>query len=186
MYAFGVSRSRGTKTSGIELVGHLSQILLLSHGWQSVVDTADGLDRGTGGPIFPTPNNDMGVLSTDVEVAFARLNDMNHGRDTEVYTQAISALKSVFHGLDTDRENPHIALQWAHTLPKEFVDLLLQRRNFALVIVGYYCIVLDALKDVWWLSGWGRDLFGVVVTNTDPSCRDVLEWPRQMIGFEEA
>ncbi|KFY65227.1 hypothetical protein V496_02725 [Pseudogymnoascus sp. VKM F-4515 (FW-2607)] len=186
MYAFGVSRSRGTKIPGVELVDHLSQILLLAHGWQSVVDAADELDRGTGAPVFPTPRNNTGALSTDTEVAFARLGDMNHGRDIAVYTQAISALKSVFQGIETERENPLIVLQWAHTVPREFVDLLLQRRSFALVIVGYYCIVLDALKDVWWVGGWGKDLFGVVLTNTDPSCRDVLEWPRQMIGFEEA
>lgn len=185
MYAFGIARPRETKTSGIELVDHLSQILLLAHGWQSVVDAADRLDRGTGAPIFPAPHVHVGALSTATEAAFARLNDMNHDQDIAVYTLAIYTLKSVFHGLEGDRENPHIALQWAHTLPKEFVNLLHQRRDLALVIVGYYCIVLDALKEVWWLKGWSKELFGVILTNVDLSCRDVLEWPRQMIGFEE-
>ncbi|KFY70977.1 hypothetical protein V499_08790 [Pseudogymnoascus sp. VKM F-103] len=185
MYAFGISRPRGTKPPGIELIDRLSQIFLLSHGWQSVVNAADGLDRGTGTPIFPAPHSHTGALPTATEAAFARLNDMNHGRDTAVYTLAISTLKSVFYNLETDRDNPHIALQWAHTLPKEFLDLLHQRQNLALVIVGYYCVVLDALKEVWWLNGWSKNLFGVILTNTDPSYRDVLEWPIQMIGFEE-
>ncbi|OBT76942.1 hypothetical protein VF21_04143 [Pseudogymnoascus sp. 05NY08] len=185
MYAFGISRPRGTKSSGIELIDRLSQIFLLSHGWQSVVDAADGLDRGTGTPIIPAPHNHTGALPTATESAFARLNDMNHGRDVAVYTLAISTLKSVFHELETERDNPHIALQWAHTLPKEFLDLLHQRQNLALVIVGHYCIVLDALKKVWWISGWGKNLFGVILTNIDLSYRDLLEWPRQMIGFEE-
>ncbi|KFY90533.1 hypothetical protein V500_05150 [Pseudogymnoascus sp. VKM F-4518 (FW-2643)] len=185
MYAFGISRPDGTKTSEIELVDHLSQIILLAQGWQNVVTVADGLDRGTGSPIIPTPHGHIGTLSTTTEVAFARLYDMNHDRDIAVYTLAISTLKSVFQGLETDRENPHIALQWTHTLPEEFVGLLHQRRDLALVIVGYYCIVLDALKEVWWLKGWSKELFGVILTNVDLSCRDVLEWPRQMIGFEE-
>ncbi|OBT58442.1 hypothetical protein VE04_01713 [Pseudogymnoascus sp. 24MN13] len=185
MYAFGISRPRGTKPPGIELIDRLSQIFLLSHGWQSVVNAADGLDRGTGTPIFPAPHSHTGALPTATEAAFARLNDMNHGRDTAVYTLAISTLKSVFYNLETDRDNPHIALQWAHTLPKEFLDLLHQRQNLALVIVGYYCVVLDALKEVWWLNGWSKNLFGVILSNTDPSYRDVLEWPIQMIGFEE-
>ena len=185
MYTFGISRPGGTETSLIELVDHLSQIFLLAHGWQSVVDAADGLDHGTGAPIFPTADNHVGDLSTDTEVAFARLNDMNHGRDMAVYTLAISTLKSVFHGLEEDRENPHIALQWAHTLPKEFVGLLHRRQNIALAIVGYYCIVLDALTGIWWLSGWGKDLFGVILANVDLPYQDLLEWPRQMIGFEK-
>jgi hypothetical protein len=185
MYAFGISRPRGTKPPGIELIDRLSQIFLLSHGWQSVVNAADGLDRGTGTPIFPAPHSHTGALPTATEAAFARLNDMNHGPDTAVYTLAISTLKSVFYDLETDRDNPHIALQWAHTQPKEFLDLLHQRQNLALVIVGYYCVVLDALKEVWWLNGWSKNLFGVILSNTDPSYRDVLEWPIQMIGFEE-
>ncbi|KFZ11825.1 hypothetical protein V501_04566 [Pseudogymnoascus sp. VKM F-4519 (FW-2642)] len=185
MYAFGISRPQGTKPPGIELIDRLSQIFLLSHGWQSVVNAADGLDRGTGTPIFPAPHSHTGALPTATEAAFARLNDLNHGRDTAVYTVAISTLKSVFYDLETDRDNPHIALQWAHTQPKEFLDLLHQRQNLALVIVGYYCVVLDALKEVWWLNGWGKNLFGVILSNTDPSYRDVLEWPIQMIGFEE-
>lgn len=185
MYAFGISRPGGTKTSRIELVDHLSQIILLAHGWHNVVSAVDRLDHGTGSPIFPTPHGHIGTLSTATEVAFVRLNDMNHDRDVAVYTLAISTLKSVFHDLETDRENPHIALEWARTLPKDFVGLLHQRRDLALVIVGYYCIVLDALKEVWWLKGWSKDLFGAILTNVDLSCRDVLEWPRQMIGFEE-
>lgn len=184
-YSFGIGRPRGTKASGLELVDHLSQILLLAHGWQSVVDAADRVDRGTGAPIFHPPEEYTGALPTATEVAFSRLCDMNNCQDAEVYTQAISTLKSVFHGLETDRENPHMAIQWAHTLPKEFVGLLHRRQNFALVIVGYYCIVLDALKHVWWLRGWSKDLFGVILANTDPSYRDVLEWSRKMIGFEE-
>lgn len=185
MYAFGISRPGGTKTSGIGLIDRLSQIFLLSHGWQSVVDAADGLDRGTGAPIFPAPHSHTGDLPTATEAAFARLNDMNHDRDVAVYTLAISTLKSVFHDLEMDGDNPHIALQWAHMVPKEFLDLLHKRQNLALVIVGHYCIVLDALKEVWWISGWGKNLFGVILTNTDSSYREVLEWPRQMIEFEE-
>ncbi|KFY36616.1 hypothetical protein V495_07738 [Pseudogymnoascus sp. VKM F-4514 (FW-929)] len=185
MYTFGIAHPRGTKTPGIELIDHLSQIVLLAHGWQSVVDSADRLDRGTGAPVFPAPHVHTGALSTATEAAFARLNDMNHDQDIIVYALAISTLKAVFHSLEEDRENPHIALQWAHTLPKEFVSLLHQRRNLALVIVGHYCIVLDALKEVWWLRGWSKGLFGVILAEVDFACRDVLEWPRQIIGLEE-
>ena len=110
---------------------------------------------------------------------------MNHDRDVAVYTLAISTVKTVFHSIEADREDPHIALQWAHTLPKEFVGLFQQRQNLALVIVGYYCIVLDAVKEVWWLKGWSKGLFSVILADVDISCRDMLEWPRQMIRFKE-
>jgi hypothetical protein len=185
MYAFGISRPRRAKTSGIEIISHLSQIFLLARGWQDVVYVAEGLDRESGSPIFSAPHGDIGTLSTVAEEAFAVLNDMNHDRDVAVYTLAISTLKTVFHSIETDRENPHIALQWAHTLPKEFVGLFQQRRNLALVIVGYYCIVLDAVKEVWWLEGWSKGLFSVILADVDISYRDMLEWPRQVIGFQE-
>ncbi|KFY44779.1 hypothetical protein V494_01304 [Pseudogymnoascus sp. VKM F-4513 (FW-928)] len=185
MYAFGIARPRETKSSGIELVDHLSQIFILSQGWQSVVNVADGIDRGTGAPIFSSPQSHIKALPPGTEAAFQRLNDMNRGRDTEVYELAISTLKSVFHSLEADRENPHVALQWAHTLPKEFVGLLHERQSLALVIIGHYCVVLDALKGVWWLSGWSKGLLEVILTNIDLSYRDVLEWPKQIIEFKE-
>lgn len=58
-----------------------------------------------------------------------------------------------------ENDNPHIALEWVN------VRLITERQTLALLIVGYHCVVLGKVPQVWWLKGWSEGLFGVIWKN---------------------
>jgi len=172
---------------GIELIDHLAQIILLAHGWHKVARVAESLDSRQGHSIFPVKEYSSKTLPADIEFAFERLKELDGGQDANIYTQAITSLKSVFARLEKDeegKENPHAALDWVITLPEQFVGLMKARKEIALVILGFYSVVLDQVAQVWWLRGWSRDLFGVVWSLVNSLHRDVLRWPQEIIKFE--
>lgn len=184
MFALGVARPEAGKLARIEIVDDLAQVFLLAKGWHKVVQVADGLKSREGDSIFPCPDSSGSPLSYDTEAAFKRIDTLNKGRDEGVYRLAISSLKSVFEKLgDEKSDDPHIALAWAATLPEEFTRLIKDRQSLALALLGYFCVVLDRVPQVWWLRGWSKGLFGVVWTHT--ACNHILEWPRDRIGFSE-
>lgn len=190
MFAFGLSRPTAAKALGMELLDDLAQIFLLAKGWRNVVRVADGLECRAGSTICPPPpphNPSMSsTLATDTEAAFGRLHALNQGHETAVYALAISSLKAVFETTlaDEGRNDPHVALEWANTLPEEFVRLIRERQGLALLIVGHYCVVLDRVPQVWWLRGWSEGLFGVVWRNIELTYREALKWPGEMIGIK--
>jgi hypothetical protein len=185
MFAFGLSRPQAAKAVGMELLDDLAQIFLLAKGWRKVVLVADGLECRAGSTICPPHNPSTRTLATDAEAAFGRLHALNQGHEAAIYTLAISSLKSVFGTLaDEGSEDPHAALEWANTLPEEFVRLIRERQSLALLIVGYYCVALDRVPEVWWLRGWSKGIFSVIWTNIDHMYQDTLNWPREMIGIK--
>ena len=185
MFAFGLSRPQSSKAVGIELVNDIAQIFLLAKGRHKVVRIADDLECRAGSNIFLSHNLNTNSPSADTEAAFDRLHALNQGHDTALYTLAISSLKSVFETLaEEGNDNPHAALEWANTLPEEFVSLIRKWHGLALVIVAHYCVVLNTALQVWWLRGWGRGLFGVIWRSLDPNHRDALRWARLQVGFE--
>jgi hypothetical protein len=185
MFAFGIYKPKAPKTFGIELVQDLAQIFLLAKGWHNVVRVADALECRAGSAVFPSHNPIIGTLSTDMEAAFGRLHALNQGHDTALYTLAIDSLKSVFGTLANGRsDDPHLALEWVNTMPDDFVRLITQRQSLAMVILGYYCVVLDRVPQVWWLRGWSKGVFSVIWKDIHHPYQDTLEWPKKMIGFE--
>jgi len=144
MFAFGLSRPDPVEMHGIELIDHLAQIVLLAHGWHKVARVADSLESRQGHGIFPVKEYKSKILPADIESAFERLKELDGGQDADIYAQAVNSLKSVFARLEEERkENPHAALDWVVTLPEQFVGLMKARTKIALVILGFYCVVLD-------------------------------------------
>ncbi|PYH78803.1 hypothetical protein BO82DRAFT_341731 [Aspergillus uvarum CBS 121591] len=63
---------------------------------------------------------------------------------------------------DTPRDLVSASFLWICSLPTGFLDLLRRRRPLALVILAHYCVVLHALRQRWWIAGWGRQVFQTV------------------------
>ncbi|KAF4630524.1 hypothetical protein G7Y89_g7611 [Cudoniella acicularis] len=133
MFAFGVSRplmSKEKEGAEMRLLDDLAQIFLLVKGWHKVVRVADDLECRGGSKIFSSPESpqNTNTLSPDTEEAFTRLSALNRDRDpsdTILYTNAISSLKASFFILENEgNDNPHTALEWANTLPEEFLRLI--------------------------------------------------------------
>lgn len=172
---------------GIEIIDDLAQISKLAKGWHEVVDVADGLGCRAGVSVLKPPTPSTSVLSADAELAFSRLYQLipEPSQDAATYTHAISSLKSVFRQLEDGKtDDPNVVGVWIERLLDSFIRLLKERQDLALVIVGFYCVILARVPQVWWLRGWSNGLFGVVWKGVDPRYREALEWPRQMIRIE--
>ncbi|KAF7858843.1 hypothetical protein EAF04_008885 [Stromatinia cepivora] len=178
MFAFDISRPSSKKPVSTELIGDLAQVFGLTRGWRTIMNVT----RASKSP--PQEFKDI-TLSKDAEAAFDQLYASNQGQMRTLYKQAISSLKAVFKKTEErENDNPHLALEWGNFVTEEFVNLIQARDTFALVIVGYYCVIFEKVPQVWWLKDWSKGLVGVIWREVDCSYHEVLEWPRGIIGFE--
>jgi hypothetical protein len=183
MFEFGLSKPDLSREAGSDLIDILVQMFLLVKGWHHVVRVANALESRSGSSILPQTKSNV-AITADVEEAFCRLQALNQGTDTALYTDAISSLKSVFGTLAKKGDNPHVALEWLNTLPEGFIRLIKARQSFALIVLGHYCVVLHKSPQVWWLKGWSVGLLRAILRGIDPIHRDSLGWAKLQVGVD--
>jgi hypothetical protein len=178
--------NRPGEEARIEVIDDLCQIFLLAKGWGKVVGAADELDPTAGLlPSDPEPGK-ASCLDEDTETAFSRLHELNSTQrkgDVEAYTLAIDSLKSVFREMGgVERvEDPHVSMAWAAVLPEKCIHLLRERQDLALVLLAYYCVVLERAPRVWWLRGWSEGLLKVIRENIGLEYRSALKWAEDRV-----
>lgn len=52
----------------------------------------------------------------------------------------------------------------------------------ALVIVAHYCILLNRLKEHWWIEGWSTKVMGAIWRELDENWRPSIQWAMDEIG----
>ncbi len=187
MFAFGQPRP-----SGIELIDYLVQVFQLAKGWTKVVTVASDFSCNSARNLaVPVIDDFKASLPSEIEEAFARLHSLNlthtlDDRDREVLYLALDSLKTVFKMLASPggTQNPHVAIAWPNLLPERFAELLGKRQVLAMVLIAYYCVVLERVPKVWWLRGWSADLLDAVWGNiTDGCLREEVKWARDRVGL---
>lgn len=63
----------------------------------------------------------------------------------------------------------------------KFAQLIKRRVPQALVILAYYCVLLDILDTRWWIHGWSTRVLRDVLGTLDEQWRHWIEWPVQSI-----
>lgn len=189
MFAFALSRP-----SEINLIDYLVQIFLLAKGWTKVVTVASDLSCNlTRNLLDPAIDDANTSLPSKIEEVFARLHSQNlihtpDENDQEVLKLALDSLKTVFKTLASPggTQNPHVAIAWPNLLPERFTELLGKRQALAMVLVAYYCVVLDSVPKVWWLRGWSPGLLDAVWENLkDGDFREEVQWVRDRVGVDK-
>lgn len=66
-----------------------------------------------------------------------------------------------------------------------FAQLVKRRVPQALIILAYYCVLLDVLDSRWWINGWARRVLQDVMGSLDEQWRHWIEWPVQSILMKE-
>ena len=74
-------------------------------------------------------------------------------------------------------------LLWAAIVPRSFVDLIAQRQPKALVIVAYYCVLLNQLEDSWWMEGCAHSLLRFIDDCLPEQWKYWLAWPKHWTGY---
>ncbi|KAH6670816.1 hypothetical protein B0J14DRAFT_516566 [Halenospora varia] len=186
MFAFGLSRP-----SEIKLIDYLVQVFQLAKGWTKVVTVASDLSCNSARNLTVPAIDDLNTsLPSEIEEAFARLHSQNlthtpDDHDQEVLKLALDSLKTVFKMLASPggTQNPHVAIAWPNLLPERFAELLGKRQVLAMVLVAYYCVVLERVPKVWWLRGWSTGLLDAVWGNIKDGClREEVQWVRDRVG----
>lgn len=66
--------------------------------------------------------------------------------------------------------------------PKLFANLVKRRNPQGLIILAYYCVLLDVL-DRWWIRGWAARILKAIVGELDEVWRHWVEWPVRAVLF---
>lgn len=88
---------------------------------------------------------------------------------------------------DTPKDHSSVSLiqRWPIHLDKAFLDMCENRHPVALVILGYYAVLINLRTNVWFFARWPKILLRTVCNALqDESMRQYLQWPRSQIGRE--
>ncbi|KAH1488400.1 hypothetical protein LV164_002225 [Aspergillus fumigatus] len=99
---------------------------------------------------------------------------------TDIYKQAIEHLQTSTNALIAAgilAGSNHGNTAWPVLVPPEYIDLLLQRRPEALVILAHYAILLHSCRDSWMFGDGGRFLIESIRDFLGPDWTEWLEWP---------
>ncbi|KAL5046342.1 hypothetical protein BDW71DRAFT_197543 [Aspergillus fruticulosus] len=110
----------------------------------------------------------------------------SHGDESEVYSAAINQLSHCFTiCLDKGcRLETADVFMWLLRVPHDFLLLLKGHQPHALVIVGYFCVLLHQLEWMWWMKNWGMHILSQIYhLLPGPIYKAWLQWPMEQIGF---
>ncbi len=107
--------------------------------------------------------------------------------DKEACRRAIQYLQV---GIDAasaeDDERPgnryQMIVSWAMLVSPEFIRLLVAKRPEALVVIGYYALLLHYGRSIWQVGDSGAYLLAILMDYLGPEWEHWLEYPREMIA----
>ncbi|OQD88415.1 hypothetical protein PENANT_c004G00401 [Penicillium antarcticum] len=120
---------------------------------------------------------------------FSRIQ--GHGLDNATvrrYEQTIQALQSVMTIVGNQDLNEHsidALVAWPVLVPREYIDLVAERKGEALVILAYFGALLDTQRDKWVFCDGGRYLVDSISQYLGLQWREWLEWPVQALVHSE-
>ena len=130
--------------------------------------------------------DDSIVLSDDVTNAIKLLEDRNErvaksGSERQTYTLAIQGLKNCFKLVSSEERNNGMVFGWPVSVSQEYIALLRSREQMALVILAHYAVILDEIRDTWWVMGWGSKLIRELHQAVEDEWKSLLVWPMDKI-----
>ncbi|KFY88171.1 hypothetical protein V498_06885 [Pseudogymnoascus sp. VKM F-4517 (FW-2822)] len=130
--------------------------------------------------------DDSIVLSDDVTAAIKQLEDQNQltsksDLERNTYALAIQGLKKCFKLISSEERNNGMVFHWPISVTQEYIAFLRSRQQMALVILAYFAVILDELRDTWWVMGWGSKLIQELYKAVDDEWKGLLVWPMDKI-----
>jgi hypothetical protein len=78
---------------------------------------------------------------------------------------------------------PQQVYLWLYTLEDDYVRLLQEGKPIALVILSYFCILLNRLGSVWWNRGWAEHLLSEIHAALNQEYRIWMRRPMEETGW---
>jgi hypothetical protein len=78
---------------------------------------------------------------------------------------------------------PQQVYLWLYQLEDDYVCLLQEGKPIALVILSYFCILLNRLGSVWWNRGWAEHLLSEIHASLNQEYRIWMQRPMEETGW---
>ncbi|EXK78284.1 hypothetical protein FOQG_17042 [Fusarium oxysporum f. sp. raphani 54005] len=104
------------------------------------------------------------------------------------YSKALDQLSQRFDFalLSTSRVaqlSPQQVFVWVYQLDDDFVRLLQEEKPIPLVILSYFCILLNQLSSFWWTRGWAEHLLSEIHSSLDEEYKSWMRRPMEETGW---
>ncbi|KAJ5941445.1 hypothetical protein N7516_001613 [Penicillium verrucosum] len=137
------------------------------------------------GARIPSGNEILGPVC---HVLLDHIKGLGHNdTTTKIYKQAIQALQSVITVIDSQApgsDSLSVLIAWPILVPREYIDLVAQRRCEALVILAYFGALVNTHKHSWVFCDGGKYLVDSITQYLGPQWEEWLCWPRQSLMVE--
>ncbi|KAK2743641.1 hypothetical protein FQN57_004750 [Myotisia sp. PD_48] len=103
-----------------------------------------------------------------------------------IYLSSIDSLRRSFNQIYNISNHPADLVDifiWPFQLSEEFLALLKQHRNEALVIFVFFSVLLKHFDGYWFLEGWSIHLISRIYHILDHEHRLWIRWPMEEIGW---
>lgn len=100
--------------------------------------------------------------------------------DLEI-TKLVDAIEKAV--VTTDESEMRVTTFWPITIAEDYISLLRQRNETALMVLLYYCcIMIRAEAKTWFVKGWGVSVAADVERLISPKWREAIKWPLELIN----
>ncbi|CAG8237148.1 unnamed protein product [Penicillium nalgiovense] len=124
------------------------------------------------------------------QMLLGRINGLGHDENTtRTYQQAIQALQSAITATENQIPGANsidVLIAWPVLVPREYIDLVAQRKGEALVILAHFGALVDTHKHSWVFCDGGKYLVDSISQYLGPQWAEWLHWPRQSLMVANA
>ncbi|KAG5655138.1 hypothetical protein KAF25_001911, partial [Fusarium avenaceum] len=150
----------GPHREPVGAIEEIAGIFVLTQGVRLVLsEMRDWIRQSEIAPLFLGRELDGNIiLPKDVADALGLLEKCNQqsadsGSDKQAYALAIQGLKACFMHLQSKERDNGVVLNWAVDVEQDYIRLLGLRRPMALVILAYFAVTLEEVRETWWANG---------------------------------
>ncbi|KGO45479.1 hypothetical protein PEX1_046800 [Penicillium expansum] len=131
------------------------------------------------GSRIPEPD----ALGPVCQVLFDRIKGLGYDDSTtRTYEQTIKALQSVVTVVNSEAQRADsldVLVAWPILVPREYIDMIAQRKCEALVILAHFGALVDTHRHLWVFCDGGKYLVDSISQYLGPEWEEWLHWPRQ-------
>lgn len=139
-------------------------------------------------PIYPGMES-LDLLETACSIFCNSPSASTQAARKSIYATAIAQLRTTFAKIEQVdvKSTRHfiigIILIWTITVTDEYMKLLDERHASAMAILAHFAVLLHGHDNIWWLEGLGSSLVEFISADLGHEWRDVMSWPRMVIGL---
>jgi hypothetical protein len=102
-----------------------------------------------------------------------------------VYLSTLDIFVKTFQACYLNPDHPELVLMFLSQVDQKFIDLSRSTEQLALIILAYYGIVLNLVKENWWAKNWGSRVVKEIYDSLDASSRSLIQIPMEQVGLTQ-